>query len=34
MLTMLCFGLGTVPAMLSLGLARTLARAHSPDKLE
>lgn len=26
MLTMLCFGLGTVPAMLSLGLARTLAR--------
>lgn len=25
MLTMLCFGLGTVPAMLSLGLARVLA---------
>ena len=23
---MLCFGLGTVPAMLSLGVARTLAR--------
>jgi sulfite exporter TauE/SafE len=26
MLTMFCFGLGTIPAMLSLGLARTLAR--------
>lgn len=26
MLTMLCFGLGTVPAMLSLGLTRVLAR--------
>ena len=26
MLTMLCFGLGTVPAMLSLGVARVLAR--------
>lgn len=26
MLTMLCFGMGTVPAMLSLGIARILAR--------
>ncbi len=26
MLTMLCFGLGTVPAMLALGVARILAR--------
>jgi uncharacterized protein len=26
MLTMLCFGLGTVPAMLALGLTRALAR--------
>lgn len=26
MLTMLCFGLGTVPAMLAVGLARVLAR--------
>lgn len=33
MLTMLCFGLGTVPAMLSLGLARTLARPSSRKRL-
>jgi hypothetical protein len=33
MLTMLCFGLGTIPAMLSLGLARTLARPSVRAKL-
>jgi sulfite exporter TauE/SafE len=33
MLTMLCFGLGTVPAMLSLGLARTLASPPVRAKL-
>jgi hypothetical protein len=33
MLTMLCFGLGTIPAMLSLGLARALARPPVRAKL-
>ncbi len=33
MLTMLCFGLGTVPAMLSLGVARTIARPATRARL-
>jgi uncharacterized protein len=33
MLTMLCFGLGTVPAMLSLGVAGVLARAAARTRL-
>jgi sulfite exporter TauE/SafE len=33
MLTMLFFGLGTIPAMLSLGIARTLARPSVRAKL-
>jgi len=33
MLTMLCFGLGTVPAMLALGLARVLARPLVRERL-